>query len=144
MAPAIQTKDSRGRIIVVDDEPEVRTVVRLHLKKVGYDVVEAGNGEEAIQAVGSGDNPLLTDTILCDIRMPKINGIEAIAFFREQYPSIPVIVVTGYPDKEMVKSLLEQGIFDYLVKPVEKEQLLEVVEKAVASRTMLGRGGLGG
>ena len=142
MAPAIQTKDSKGHIIIIDDEPEVRTVVRLHLKSVGYNVVEAGNGEEAIQAVGSGDNPLLTDAILCDIRMPKINGIEAIAFFREQYPSIPVIVVTGYPDMEMAKSFLEQGIFDYLVKPVEKAQLLEVVDKAVASRTMLGRGGL--
>ena len=123
--------------MVVDDEPDVRKIVYMQLESAGYDVVEAGDGEEAIQAMGSNDNSLVTATIICDVRMPKINGIEAIAFFREQYPSIPVIVMTGYPDTKMATSFLEQGVFDYLVKPVEKARLTEAVDEAIASRSMV-------
>ena len=56
------------------------------LKKEGYEVVEAEDGEQAIQKIGDGDNALMVDTILCDIRMPKINGDEAIVYFRGQFP----------------------------------------------------------
>ncbi|MGH7166173.1 MAG: response regulator, partial [Nitrospiraceae bacterium] len=87
-----------GRILVVDDEADVRKTVRLTLAKAGYDVVEAEDGEKAIAAIKSGDNPLMVDTVICDLHMPKVNGLEAIAFFRSQFPSVPVIVLTGKPD----------------------------------------------
>lgn len=100
-------------------------------------MVEAENGEQAIELLRSGDNPLLVDTILCDIRMPKINGTEAIQYCRTQFPTVPVVVLTGYPDVDLAVSLLKQGVVDYLVKPVGKDQLVEVMKKSVAQHVIL-------
>ncbi len=118
-----------GRILVVDDEADVRKSVHLALKKAGYDVVEAEDGEQAIKRIRSGDNPLMVDAIICDIYMPKINGMEAIAFFRSQFPSVPIVVLTGKPDLSGATSLLKQGVANYLVKPVEPDKLVAVVGK---------------
>jgi len=120
-----------GRVLVVDDEVQVRKPIHLTLSRVGYEVIEAEDGEQAIRTLNSGDNPLMVDAILCDIRMPKINGNEAIVYFRSQYPGVPVVVMTGYPDVELAVSLMKQGVLDYLVKPVSREELLTVVRKAV-------------
>ncbi|MER3425146.1 MAG: two-component system response regulator [Nitrospiraceae bacterium] len=126
-----------GRVLLVDDEEQVREPISLILRRDGFEVVEAENGEQAIQALNAGDNPLMVDTILCDIRMPKINGTEAIAYFRAQYPTVPVVVMTGYPDIELAVSLMRQGVRDYLVKPVSKEELLTVVRKSVDQHVIL-------
>ena len=125
---------SQGLVLVVDDEPDIRKTVRLVLEKSGYTVIEAENGEKAIEEIRQGENPLILDVAIMDIRMPKINGIEAIAFFREQFPKVPIIVLTGFPDLDMATNLLHQGIVEYLVKPVERENLLAAVEKAIAHR----------
>ncbi len=120
-----------GRVLIVDDEAQVRKPISVSLTKAGYEVVEAEDGEQAIKTLGSDDHPLMVDTILCDVRMPKINGTEAIAYFRRQYPSVPVVVLTGYPDVDMAVSLMKQGVLDYLVKPVSKEELLRVIAGSV-------------
>jgi two-component system chemotaxis response regulator CheY len=86
----------KGRILVVDDEPAIRAVVRRMLEKGGYDVMEAADGEAAIEAVTTGENRLMLDAMICDIRMPTINGLDAIAYFRDAYPHVPLIVLTGY------------------------------------------------
>jgi two-component system chemotaxis response regulator CheY len=65
--------------------------------------------------------------------MPKVNGIECIQYIRQEAPGIPIVVVTGFPDTEMAVSLLKDGVKAYLVKPVEKEQLVSTVEKLVAA-----------
>ena len=135
----LHTKDSpgKGRILIVDDEASIRKTLRLTLTKAGYDVVEADDGAKGIEVIGADDNPLMVDVIICDIRMPKINGLEAIAYFRRQYPSVPVIVLTGYPDIQLATDLLKQGVVDYLVKPVERDQLVACVERAMERRTAL-------
>lgn len=125
-----------GKVLVVDDEADVRKTVRLTLTKAGYTVVEAEDGEKAIQAIRSGDNPLMVDTIICDIQMPKINGMEAIAYFRQQFPQVPVIVLTGHPNIEGASTLYKQGVVEYLVKPVEPEKLAAAVGKAVKEHTL--------
>ena len=71
---------SLGRILVVDDEADVRKSVRLVLTKAGYDVREAEDGDQAITLIRSNDNPFKVSLIICDIHMPKVNGMEAIAF----------------------------------------------------------------
>ena len=70
-----------GRVLVVDDEADVRKVVRLTLNRAGYEVVEAEDGARAIETIKAGDNPLMIDAVVCDIRMPKVNGVEAIEYF---------------------------------------------------------------
>ncbi|MCE3224990.1 MAG: putative Response regulator, CheY-like [Nitrospira sp.] len=130
------SRPSQGRILVVDDELSIRKPIRIALLQAGYEVVEATDGQEAIDALGDGDNPLLVDAILCDIRMPRINGIDAIQFFRSHYPSIPVIVLTGYPDCDLAVTLMKMGVRDYLVKPVAKQDLLRVLKGAVDTHTL--------
>ena len=125
---------SRGRVLMVDDEDGIRKSVRLTLTKAGYDVIEAEDGEKAIAAIRSGDNPLMVDTVICDLNMPKVNGLEAITFFRQQFPGVPVIVLTGHPNMKSPEDLFAQGVVEYLTKPAKAERLLSAVEKAVNSR----------
>jgi two-component system chemotaxis response regulator CheY len=128
----------KGKILVVDDEKEVREVIRIHLDVNGYNILEAENGEDAINILRSEDNMINVGLILCDIRMPKVNGIECIDFLRQEAPSIPIVVVTGYPDTEMATQLMKKGVKDYLVKPVERQKLLETVEQLVAAGKDIG------
>ena len=123
-------------ILVVDDEDAVRDVIRLQLGGTRYTILEAEDGEKAIECLK--DNPLTVDAIICDVRMPKINGVEAVAYFRREFAGTPVIVLTGFPDVDLAVSFMKQGVVEYLVKPVEKEKLIECVEKAAAQRTLFG------
>ena len=132
---------SLGRILVVDDEADIRKSVRLTLMKAGYDVVEAEDGEQAIKEMRSGDNALAVDTILCDIHMPKMNGKDAIAWFRSQFPSVPVVVMTGQPNVAGATSLMKQGAVDYLVKPVDPAHLTAVMNKVAKDRVYKERYG---
>jgi two-component system, chemotaxis family, chemotaxis protein CheY len=128
-----QVSGTKGKILVIDDEADVREVLRLHLESAKYNVVEASDGEEALKMMKMGSNLLQVGLIICDIRMPKVNGIEAIDFLKQHAPSIPIIVVTGYPDSELAVSLLKKGVRDYMVKPVEKEKLLAKVKEILAA-----------
>lgn len=132
-------RTGNGRILVVDDEPGIRTVVRRMLEKAGYQVLEADNGETAIEAINEGENRLMLDAVICDLRMPKINGLDAMAYFRRSYPHVPLIVLTGFPDTELAVSCLRDGVVDYLVKPVEAERLKAAVERAMEMRQMAWR-----
>ena len=127
-------QSSNGLVLVVDDEPDVRKVVRMTLEKAGYNVLEAEDGEVAIQKIKEDENPLILDVIITDIRMPKINGVEAIAYFQKEWPTVPLIVLTGFPDLEMATSMIKGGITDYLVKPVEAEKLKAAVANAMEKR----------
>lgn len=123
-----------GRVLVVDDEPSVRTVVRMALAKAGYEVLEAEDGEKAIEVINTGENRLALDAVICDIRMPKINGVETIDYFQREYPHVPLIVLTAYPDTRMAASFMRHGVVDYLVKPVEAEKLRDAVATAMKRR----------
>jgi two-component system chemotaxis response regulator CheY len=76
----------------------------------------------------------MVDAIICDIHMPKVGGNEAIAWFRSQFPSVPIVVMTGKPDVGNATKLMKDGVADYLVKPVEPEQLKAVVNKVAKDR----------
>ena len=123
------------KVLVVDDEEEVRATIRLQLSGTDFEILEAEDGEKAIEVINA-ENALTVDVIICDVRMPKINGIEAVAYFRREYPSIPVIVLTGYPDVDLAVDFMKEGVVEYLVKPVEKEKLIEVVNKAAGQRSL--------
>lgn len=123
---------SEGRVLVIDDEADVRKSVRLILSKAGYDVIEAEDGEAGVQTVKSGDNPLALNAIICDLNMPKMSGMDAIPYFREQFPSCPVIVLTGAGTVDRASTLFKQGVMEFLSKPIDKDKLLGAVKKAMA------------
>ena len=125
----------RHKILVVDDEEDIRKTIHRQLEGTIYEVLEAEDGEKAIKVLAS-ENILEVDVIICDVRMPKVNGVEAVAYFREHYASIPIIVLTGYPDVQLAVNFMKGGVIEYLVKPVEKDKLVEAVDKAARQRTI--------
>lgn len=125
----------KHKILVIDDETEIRKTIRLQLEGTVFEILEAEDGEKGIHVLDN-ENVLEIDVIICDVRMPKINGVEAVAYFRQEYSSIPVIVLTGYPDVKLATEFMKEGVVDYLVKPVEKSELLAAVTKAAKQRTV--------
>jgi len=123
----------KGKILIIDDESDVREVLKFHLSENNYQIIEAENGQEGMDLLKSGDNLSNVGVILCDIRMPKVNGIECIQYIRQEAPGIPIVVVTEFPDTQMAVNLMNEGVKDYLVKPVDKEKLVSTVENLVAA-----------
>ena len=121
-----------GKLMVVDDDKDIRDSLKLFLEPEGYHILEATNGQEAIEKLKSEDNMVNVGAILCDIRMPLVNGLECISYFRKEAPGVPIIVITGFPETDMAVDLLKKGCKDYLTKPVEKSKLLSVVNKVVS------------
>lgn len=122
---------SLGRVLIVDDDSDIRQSVRLILTKADYDVIEAEDGQLGVDKAKAGDNPLKLNAIICDLQMPNMGGMEAIPFFRAQFPSCPVIVLSGAGTVENANILFNQGVIEFLTKPVDHKLLLAAVEKAV-------------
>jgi DNA-binding response OmpR family regulator len=112
----------RRKILIVDDEEVIRKFLRIHLDKLGYDVKEAADGEQAIEELGKDD----FDLLICDILMPKKDGWEVIKEVRSNSKTkhLPVIVLTAKnEDSDMFKGY-DLGANYYMTKPFTKAQLL--------------------
>jgi adenylate cyclase len=109
-------------ILVVDDVPDNVEILQLRLESQGYDIITAGDGEEALAVV----RDKLPDLVLLDIQMPKLDGIETVKQLKadERLPFIPVIMVTARADAKDVVAGLEAGGDDYLTKPVDQSALV--------------------
>jgi DNA-binding response OmpR family regulator len=110
---------SKERILIVDDEKEIRDLIDIYLKGEGYDTIKAENGEEALNILSSND----VDLIILDIMMPKVNGIEACLKIREER-EMPIIMLSA-KSEDMDKILgLNTGADDYLTKPFNPLELV--------------------
>jgi two-component system chemotaxis response regulator CheY len=122
---------AKGRVLVVDDEADVRRSVRLILTKAGYDVDEAEDPEAGINLVKLGANKLPLSAIITDLSMPKVNEIIVIPYLHSQFPSCPIIVLSGSKMLERSSALFKQADVQWLAKPINQEQLLAAMKKAV-------------
>lgn len=129
---------SMARVLIVDDDELVRRTTGLVLKQGGYEVIEAADGEEAIAMIKSYPSGFSAQAIICDINLPKVNGHDLIAFIRQTLPTVPVIVLTGYPDVQGAAALFKQGVVDYLIKPGRADTLLEAVRRAIGEQALTG------
>ena len=111
------------KILVVDDESDIRKIIRLILEKKGYSVVEASNGVAAVNAAKEGD----IDLVLMDIMMPKMSGIDATVSIRE-FSSVPILFLTAKSLERDKESAYKSGGDDYLVKPFSSAELVMKVE----------------
>lgn len=118
----------KHQVLILDDEPDVRRVIRQQLSGTQFDVLEAGTAEQAMDLLR--DYALTVDVVICDVRMPGISGVEAVSYIREAHPTKPIIVLTGHPDLDLAVDFMKSGVVDYIVKPVEKDKLVAAVEKA--------------
>ena len=127
-----------GRILIVENEENVRRTVGLALRQGGYEVIEAIDGEQAIQAIQGDMQSPSVSAIICDLGLPKLSGNEVVAFIRAKLPSVPIIVLTGQPDVQGAAFLFKQGVVDYLIKPAQAQTLLDSVRRAIGEQALLG------
>ena len=123
----------KNHVLILDDEAEVREAIQLQLKDTRYEILAAENFAQAMDLLQA--NALTIDVIICDVRMPGVDGVEAVAAFQREYPTTPVIVLTGFPDVDLaVDFMKKQDVTDYLTKPVEKGKLVAAIDKAAQER----------
>lgn len=127
----MECPENNGRVLVVDDDAFIRNTVRLVLQRAGYDVLLAANGQEAIALLAQMDNADLVNTVLCDLDMPNMKGVELINHIYSQYPIIPIVVLSGTTDDDFLNAIIRQGVSDWLRKPVNNALILEKVRIAV-------------
>ena len=115
------------RVLVVDDEESLRQTFEVFLAGAGFEVASSGSAAEALALVGAHH----FDAVIADIVMPGGDGIALLRAVREADPERPVILMTGNPSLTSATEAVRGGAFDYLAKPVKKDQLLQAVRRAV-------------
>ena len=115
------------RILIVDDERNVRLNFRTTLEAEGYEVFEVGSGEEAVQLLAGHSFALA----ILDIRMPGMNGLELLAKMRESGIRVPAMIVTAYSDVPNAVKAMKLGAIDFLAKPVTPEQLRTILNEVI-------------
>jgi EAL domain-containing protein (putative c-di-GMP-specific phosphodiesterase class I) len=128
----IRKGDTRGRILIADDEPMLLRGLDRVLTRAGYEVITANDGQQAAELL----TQLEFDAIVSDISMPGMNGIQLLRRARERDLDVPVLLVTGAPAVETAVEALEYGAFQYLTKPVDAKRFEQAVEKAVQLHRM--------
>ncbi|MDE3019274.1 MAG: sigma-54-dependent Fis family transcriptional regulator [Nitrospirota bacterium] len=130
--------DNLSAILIVDDEPDMRALLKDVLEERGHRVQVASNGREALKKLAEEEYSV----VLTDLRMKEMQGIELLAEIKRTHPDINVILMTAFGSVESAIEAMKQGAYDYLTKPVKTEELVLVMEKALreaALRREVGR-----
>jgi len=120
---------SASRILIADDEASIRKVLSAMLRRDGHEVEAVADGAEAMSRLQQGGFHLL----VTDLRMPRIGGIELLAWCSEHAPGLPVIILTAYGTVDTAVEALKLGAHDYVAKPFDQDDLKRVVAKALAT-----------
>jgi two-component system, NtrC family, response regulator AtoC len=121
-----------NKILVVDDELNMRLVLKTLLKKEGYDVATASDGLEALKILKNGD----VDVVVTDMKMPRLDGMGLLDRVMNDYPLTPVILITAHGTVATAVDALKKGAFDYITKPFEQDELKNVIKKAVRTHQL--------
>ena len=111
-------------ILLVDDEEGYRELIARVLTKAGYEVLQAGDGIEALSLLENSK----VDLVISDILMPNLNGYALVARLRAKWPKMPVILTTGFLSQESAKSMMN-GSVDFIPKPIKAETLLDMIQR---------------
>ncbi|MHA3775246.1 response regulator [Verrucomicrobiota bacterium sgz303538] len=117
--------DEQGQptVLVVDDEEAIQDMFKLFLKKNGFSRQIVGTGKDALHAL----NKQRFDLCFLDLQLPDITGDEIYAIAKERYPEMPIVIITGYPDSQMLDNILRHGPVTVLKKPLQLEQMLQTL-----------------
>ena len=119
-----------NRIWIIDDDRSIRWVLEKALQKAGMEVSLFPSADGIIDALSRGQ----PDAIVSDVRMPGMDGIELLKLLRERAPDLDVVLMTAFDDMPTVVSAMREGAFDFLVKPVNLDELEEVLKRALADQ----------
>jgi len=122
-----------AKILIVDDESKMRRVLQLLFEEDGYTVAQAENGEEALGEI----NVFHPDLVICDIRMPRLNGIELLRRAKDISEDLPVIIMTAYGEVKTAVEAMKLGAENYITKPLDMEELRILVARAIEKRSLI-------
>lgn len=115
------------RILVVDDEPNIRKVLRAHLRRAGYLVEEAEDGRAALRQL----HEEAFDLVISDLKMPGLDGMSLLARCRDDFPGLPVILITAHGTVDSAVEAIKLGARDYITKPFDHDELQKVIQQAI-------------
>jgi CheY-like chemotaxis protein len=121
------------RILIVDDEADFRQLLKFWLEKKGYEVLEVGNGQESLVKIKE-ENP---DIVFMDLRMPVMDGVEAIKQIRQFNQDVPIIVISSFVEDPKVKEAMDYGISGVFYKGEEFEKSLVLLESVLRTHKKL-------
>ncbi|MCU0806616.1 MAG: SpoIIE family protein phosphatase [Candidatus Contendobacter sp.] len=124
-----------ARILTIDDEDLVREVITAYLEDSGFEVIQAGDGQTGINLICRE----LPDLVLCDLRMPVMDGLQVLATVTRDFPELPILVVSGLGGMSDAIQALKLGAWDYVTKPIEDMAVLEYAINHALERARLRR-----
>ncbi len=122
-----------NHILIVDDEKAIRKTLSEILSYEGYQIDDAENGEEGLKKIKEKNY----DVVLCDIKMPKVDGLEFLEKARESHPDLPIIMISGHGTIETAVEAVKKGAFDYVAKPPDLNRLLITIRNAMDKQTLV-------
>jgi DNA-binding NtrC family response regulator len=122
-----------SNILIIDDEKAIRKTLSEILSYEGYKIEEAGDGEEGLRRF----RDKTFDVVLCDIKMPKIDGIEFLEKVRESNPDVPVIMISGHGNIDTAVEAVKKGAYDYIAKPPDLNRLLITIRNAMDKNNLV-------
>ncbi len=121
---------SVGRILVVDDDESIRLTLKDYFAGFGYDVVAAGDGEDALKKFSPGK----FDCVISDLMMPKIDGISLLKKIKSLDKKVFFLMITGYPSIDSAIDAIKEGAYDYITKPFHMEDMRMKVERSLNAK----------
>ncbi len=118
------------RILIVDDDENIRMVFKMNLEDSGYEVDSAANGQEALEKASRK----FYNIALIDIKLPDMEGTALLNTFNEKLPNMKKIIVTGFPTLENAMKAVNEGADGYILKPVKMETLIETIEEHLSKQ----------
>ena len=121
---------ARGTVLLVEDEPSVRAASSRMLEKLGFEVVEAASGKEALEVFQTHRDRIVF--VFLDVNMPEMDGLEAFKRLQEEGIDVPAIVCTGYDEYDLAHTHARLGFAGFLAKPFSMDALGNAIERALA------------
>ncbi len=131
-AAQIKKPETRGKVLVIDDELDIREGLELLLTSEGYDVEQAQNGTEGLERLENR----AYDLVLLDLMMPDISGMEVLSEVRRRDRETPIFMITAYGSVEAAVEALKLGANDYFSKPWDNEKLIIEIDRMIARRRL--------
>jgi len=132
-APYPKTESYMPNILIIDDEKAIRKTLGEILSYEGYKTIEAENGEEGWEYFATHSN---VDLVLCDIKMPKMDGIEFLQKAQEKNPDVPIIMISGHGNIETAVDAVKKGAYDYISKPPDLNRMLITIRNAIEKNSL--------
>ncbi|WP_394844509.1 sigma-54 dependent transcriptional regulator [Pendulispora brunnea] len=124
----------RKQVLIVDDEPNLRKILSAQLSRDGYDVLTAEDGEQGLQLLREHH----IDLVVTDLKMPKVDGMTLLREALREDPDLPIVMITAHGTVDTAVEALKLGAFDYLTKPFDKDEVRQIVAKALKTRQLAG------